>query len=174
MSSLTPCCGITYRRLGARTTPPLSVRNWFHKMSLSLTPDNLGYRVYGHGPRNLGGLSAVQSPLPRPFRPVLDFLWVAADPLTHRGLSGRGTWCAQNGWRESSKPGENRALFPALTSPRVRHTGHLLDQPRPGWKGAILSVGGYSQQSCPYLLGPRSDTLLGPPLTLLVPQASPL
>ncbi len=42
----------------------------------------LGYRVYGHGIRNLGGLSGVQSPLPRPLRPVADFLWVAAGPLS--------------------------------------------------------------------------------------------
>jgi SAM-dependent methyltransferase len=43
----------------------------------------LGYRVYGHGLRNLGGLSGVQSRLPRPLRPVVDFLWVAAGPLAH-------------------------------------------------------------------------------------------
>ena len=43
----------------------------------------LGYRVYGHGLRNLGGLSGVQSPLPRPLRPMVDFLWVAAGPLAH-------------------------------------------------------------------------------------------
>jgi len=43
----------------------------------------LGYRIYGHGVRNLGGLSGVQSPLPRPLRPLMDFLWVAAGPLTH-------------------------------------------------------------------------------------------
>jgi SAM-dependent methyltransferase len=43
----------------------------------------LGYRAYGHGLRNLGGLSGVQSPLPRPLRPVADFLWVAAGPPTH-------------------------------------------------------------------------------------------
>lgn len=43
----------------------------------------LGYRVYGHGLRNLGGLSGLQSPLPRHLRPVMDFLWVAAGPLTH-------------------------------------------------------------------------------------------
>jgi len=43
----------------------------------------LGYRIYGHGVRNLGGLSGVQSPLPRPLRPLMDFLWVAAGPFVH-------------------------------------------------------------------------------------------
>jgi SAM-dependent methyltransferase len=43
----------------------------------------LGYRVYGHGLRNLGGLSGVQSPLPPPLRPIVDFLWVAIGPLSH-------------------------------------------------------------------------------------------
>lgn len=44
----------------------------------------LGYRVYGHGLRNLGGLSGVQSPLPRALRPLVDVLWVAAGLVTRR------------------------------------------------------------------------------------------
>lgn len=43
----------------------------------------LGYRVYGQGLRNLGGLSGVQSPLPRPLRLAVNFLWVTAGLLTH-------------------------------------------------------------------------------------------
>lgn len=43
--------------------------------------ERLGYRVYGHGLRNLGGLSGVQSPLPRPLRPLVDLAWIAAGPF---------------------------------------------------------------------------------------------
>lgn len=54
----------------------------------------LGYRVYGHGLRNLGGLSGVQSPLPPPLRPVVDFLWVAAGLVTSRKAEWAGNMVA--------------------------------------------------------------------------------
>ena len=37
-----------------------------------------GYKVWGHGLRNLGGMSGIQSPLPLPLRPLVDVLWVFA------------------------------------------------------------------------------------------------
>lgn len=43
----------------------------------------LGYRVFGHGLRNMGGLSGVQSPLPAPLKPLVDLLWVAAGPVIY-------------------------------------------------------------------------------------------
>jgi hypothetical protein len=42
LSSLAPRRGSTYRCLGARTSPLLSVRNCLHNMSLSLTPNSAG------------------------------------------------------------------------------------------------------------------------------------
>jgi SAM-dependent methyltransferase len=41
----------------------------------------LGYTVYGHGIRNLGGMSGVQSPLPHLIRPLVDVAWVCAGPI---------------------------------------------------------------------------------------------
>jgi SAM-dependent methyltransferase len=41
----------------------------------------LGYCVLGHGLRGLGGMSGVQSPLPRALRPLVDVAWVLAGPV---------------------------------------------------------------------------------------------
>lgn len=41
----------------------------------------LGYKVRGHGIKNLGGMSGRQSPLPRLLRPLVDVAWVLAGPL---------------------------------------------------------------------------------------------
>lgn len=43
----------------------------------------LGYKVRGHGARNIGGMSGVQSPLPKLLRPLMDMLWVIAGPVTY-------------------------------------------------------------------------------------------
>lgn len=43
----------------------------------------LGYKVRGHGLRYIGGMSGIQSPLPRLFRPLMDVLWVLAGLFTY-------------------------------------------------------------------------------------------
>jgi SAM-dependent methyltransferase len=43
----------------------------------------LGYKVRGHGLRNLGGLSGLQSPLPKVFRPVIDVIWLVTGPVAY-------------------------------------------------------------------------------------------
>lgn len=41
----------------------------------------LGYRVVGHGVRNLGAMAGVQSPLPKALRPLVHLAWIGAGPL---------------------------------------------------------------------------------------------
>jgi 2-polyprenyl-3-methyl-5-hydroxy-6-metoxy-1,4-benzoquinol methylase len=43
----------------------------------------LGYKVRGHGLRNLGGMSGLQSPLPGVVRPLIDVLWLITGPVTY-------------------------------------------------------------------------------------------
>jgi SAM-dependent methyltransferase len=44
---------------------------------------SLGFKVRGHGIRDIGGLSGMQSPVPKIFRPLLDILWVLVGPLVY-------------------------------------------------------------------------------------------
>jgi SAM-dependent methyltransferase len=43
----------------------------------------LGYKVRGHGLRNLGGLSGLESSVPKLFRPVIDVVWLSTGPITY-------------------------------------------------------------------------------------------
>ena len=43
----------------------------------------LGYKVRGHGLRNLGGRSGIQSSIPKAFRPLIDIIWILAGMITY-------------------------------------------------------------------------------------------
>ena len=62
-----------------------------------------GYRVWGQGLRNLGGLSGIQSPLPLLLRPLVDVLWVLAGPISHSRPELAGNMvCIKNLGREAT------------------------------------------------------------------------
>lgn len=42
-----------------------------------------GYKVRGHGLRNISGMSGIQSPLPRVLRPLVNIVWVLAGPFVY-------------------------------------------------------------------------------------------
>jgi SAM-dependent methyltransferase len=90
----------------------------------------LGYRVIGHGLRGLGGMSGIQSPLPRMLRPLVDLAWILAGPVASIRPECAGNMVASKSLTKTVRQ-DSRVSWQRARHLRIVQSGLL--QPRRCW-----------------------------------------